>query len=226
MPNPHHVIEIDSILKSFGHYQLLTDVYLKCETKDIIAVLGRNGSGKSTLLKIMFGTMAADRKFIRYNYEKVLNKPFKQSELISYLPQDPFLPKMFKVDTIARSHLSEKNYQLFFEGDEIALQFRGDKVSNLSDGIKRYLEVKLLLLNESKFLLLDEPFKFMSPVMVEDVLTQIQKSSENKGIIITDHQYDYTMSIATKVFLLNDGALKEVPDNSDLIELGYLPKQR
>lgn len=224
MPESHYVIEMDSILKTFGHFQLLTDVYLKCETKDIIAVLGRNGSGKSTLLKILFGTASADRKFIRYNYRKVLNKPYTKSKLMSYLPQEPFLPKMFKVDDIARVHLSDKNYKLFFEEDEIAIQYRKVKVAKLSEGLQRYLEVKLLLLNDSKFLLLDEPFKFMSPVMIEKVLLQIQKSSENKGIIITDHKYDYTMSIATKVLLLNDGTLREVSDKNDLIEFGYLPE--
>jgi ABC-type multidrug transport system ATPase subunit len=36
----------------------LSDVYLKCETNDIIGLLGRNGSGKSTLLKIIFGENA------------------------------------------------------------------------------------------------------------------------------------------------------------------------
>jgi ABC-type multidrug transport system ATPase subunit len=44
-------IEVDSVQKSFDHKSILSDVYLKCETTDIIGLLGRNGSGKSTLLK-------------------------------------------------------------------------------------------------------------------------------------------------------------------------------
>lgn len=223
MLEAHYVIEMDSILKTFGYYQLLTDVYLKCETKDIIAVLGRNGSGKSTLLKILFGTIKADRKFIRFDYRKVLDKSFKCYKLISYLPQDPFLPKALSLDTIARIHLNKDAYQSFFEGDEMASQFRKTKVASLSDGVQRYFELKLLLLNDSKFLLLDEPFKFMSPILIEDALLQIQRTSEHKGIIITDHKYDYVMSVASKILLLYDGVLKEVSNKQELIELGYLP---
>jgi ABC-type multidrug transport system ATPase subunit len=58
-----HILEIDS-KKSFDHKSILSDVYLKCETNDIIGLLGRNGSGKSTLLKIIFGIETADFKFV------------------------------------------------------------------------------------------------------------------------------------------------------------------
>lgn len=60
-----HVLEVDSVQKYFEHKLVVSDVYLKCETGDIIGLLGRNGSGKSTLLKILFGIVPADYKFVR-----------------------------------------------------------------------------------------------------------------------------------------------------------------
>ena len=60
-----HLLEVDSVQKSFDTKSILSDVYLKCETTDIIGLLGRNGSGKSTLLKIIFGIEKADFKFVR-----------------------------------------------------------------------------------------------------------------------------------------------------------------
>jgi ABC-type multidrug transport system ATPase subunit len=62
------LLEIDSVIKSYDLNQVLTDIYIKCETGDILGILGRNGSGKSTLLKILFGTLAADSKFIRIDH--------------------------------------------------------------------------------------------------------------------------------------------------------------
>ena len=53
----HHLLEIDSIIKNFGTRQLLTDVYLKINTGDVIGLFGRNGTGKSVLMQIIFGTM-------------------------------------------------------------------------------------------------------------------------------------------------------------------------
>ena len=61
------ILEIDSVIKSFGYNQMLTDIYLKCRTAEIIGILGRNGTGKSTLLKIVFGTLKTDNSFIKIN---------------------------------------------------------------------------------------------------------------------------------------------------------------
>jgi ABC-type multidrug transport system ATPase subunit len=60
-----HILEVDGIQKKYGERVILSDVYLKCETSDIIGLLGRNGSGKSTLLKIIFGVLSAPNKCIR-----------------------------------------------------------------------------------------------------------------------------------------------------------------
>ena len=222
MPENHHLIEIDSVLKTFNTHQLLTDVYLKCETKDIIAIFGRNGSGKTTLLKIIFGTMNADRKFIRLDSTKVLNKPYRVSKLISYLPQDTFLPNHTSMENLVRLYLPEEKCASFFEDDEIVYQTRQRKPVELSDGIQRYLELKLLLFSDFKFLLLDEPFKMMSPLMIEEALVMIKEHSANKGIIITDHRYEYVMRVATEIFLLDNGVIRKIKDKQELIHKGYL----
>ena len=57
-------LEVDSVNKSYNDNSILSDIYLKCETNDVIGIFGRNGSGKSTLLKIIYGTLNADYKFI------------------------------------------------------------------------------------------------------------------------------------------------------------------
>ena len=70
-----HQLEIDSVIKNFGTRQLLTDVYLKINTGDIVGLFGRNGTGKSVLMQIIFGTMKADRKFIRLDEVKFFRFP-------------------------------------------------------------------------------------------------------------------------------------------------------
>ena len=50
-------LHVDSVIKSFGTRQVLTDIYVSCTKGEIIGLLGRNGSGKSTLLKIIFGSL-------------------------------------------------------------------------------------------------------------------------------------------------------------------------
>src|SRR5690606_20497228 len=97
LENPmKHILEADSIQKYFDHKLVVSDVYLKCETGDIIGLLGRNGSGKSTLLKIIFGMVAADNKFVRIDGKLKRNTAELLKE-ISYLPQENFIPKHFSV---------------------------------------------------------------------------------------------------------------------------------
>ena len=106
-------LEIDSILKSFGERTILADVYLKCCRGDIIALFGRNGTGKSTLLNIIFGTLKADRKFIRID-GKVIKGPAFRSGLLAYLPQHPSFPSHLKVSRIAELCIAPEDRKRFF----------------------------------------------------------------------------------------------------------------
>ena len=193
MPN---ILEVDSIRKSFGLNQVLTDVYLKCLPGEIIGLLGRNGTGKSTLLKIIFGTLYADNKYIRIN-DSVLDQPYKTKNLVGFLNQDNFLPKHLTVRQIA--NLCSKNLdQNDFLGDDVLSKVVDTKIRFLSGGESRYLEVKLILYLDSLFVLLDEPFNGISPLHIDLIKKMIIEKSVKKGIILTDHDYRNVLDIANK----------------------------
>jgi ABC-type lipopolysaccharide export system ATPase subunit len=215
------LLEVDSIRKSFGDKQVLTDIALKCQQGDIIGLLGRNGSGKTTLLKIVFGTLFTDYKFIRIN-EELLTQPFKSKNKIAYLPQENFLPKNITVNKVIEIYSDGFDQREFLE-DDVLSKVTESKIGNLSGGESRYLEVKLLLNLDSIFVLLDEPFNGISPIHVELVKTMILKKSSHKGIILTDHDYRNVLDVANKYYLLFDGGLKPVKTKQDLIDWGYVP---
>lgn len=215
-----HILEVDSVQKSFGNKFILSDVYLKCETGDVIGLLGRNGSGKSTLLKIIFGTENADFKFVQIDGVVKI----KTSDLfkeITYLSQDNFIPYHFTVKKAILLTLEKDKIVAFYE-DEIIEGFLDKKISHLSGGELRYLEIKLVLFNSSKFVLLDEPYNGLSPLMIEVVNKLIQENSRQKGIIITDHNYENVMAISTKLILIKEGKTHHLTKKSELIEKGYL----
>jgi lipopolysaccharide export system ATP-binding protein len=215
-------LEVDSIRKSFGAKQVLTDIALKCQPGDIIGLLGRNGSGKSTLLKIVFGTLFTDYKFIRIN-DELLTQPFKSKSKIAYLPQDNFLPKNITVNKVVDIYSDDFDHKLFLE-DEVLSRLTETKIGNLSGGESRYLEVKLILSLNSTFILLDEPFNGISPLHVDLIKTMIITKSLHKGIILTDHDYRNVLDVANKYYLLFDGGLKTVKTKQDLINWGYIPE--
>lgn len=214
------ILEVDSLAKRYSERVILSDVYLKCLTGDIVGLFGRNGTGKSTLMKIMFGMEKADNKFVRVN-DQVLISQSQLIKEISYLSQDSFLPNNLTVLEIVRLTLNNQNVDSFLN-DDILNPFLSTKVNSLSGGELRYLEVKILLNLSSKFVLLDEPFNGLSPIIVQAVSELIKSHSKSKGIILTDHDYHSVLDIANKFYLLSDGYLRSISGRSDLVRLGYL----
>ena len=214
------VLEVDSVQKQYDGKIIVSDVYLKCETTDIIGVLGRNGSGKSTLLKIIFGIVAADFKFIRVD-GVVKSKTSDLLNEISYLPQDNFIPSLFSIKKTIQLSIAKDKLQEFF-ADEMIQSMFDKKIKDLSGGELRYLEIKLILNSTSKFVLLDEPYNGLSPIMIEKINELITAMSSVKGIIITDHNYENVIKVSTKLALMKEGKMHHLKDKSELVEKGYL----
>ncbi len=219
-----NILEIDSVIKSFGNKQVLTDIYLKCETGDIVGMLGRNGSGKTTLLKILFGTLSAERKFIRIN-GRVNGSPYKTGNEISYLPQHEFLPSHLIVEKVVELSLGKESVNLL-ESDLTLKYLRREKISNLSAGELRYLEIKLILNSKAKFVLLDEPFNGVSPVLVQQIKVLIKEASKAKGIILTDHDYRNVLDIANRYCLIFDGGIKPITEKNELVRWDYVSESK
>jgi ABC-type multidrug transport system ATPase subunit len=137
-----NLLEIDSVIKTYDTKQILTDVYLKCKTGEIIGMLGRNGSGKSTLLKILFGTLSAERKFIRID-GKQYEQTYKSINEMCYLPQHSFLLNHLKIIKIVELYLGTDQIDSFMD-DPVLSVVKTHKISQLSGGELRYLEIKLL----------------------------------------------------------------------------------
>jgi ABC-type multidrug transport system ATPase subunit len=216
----NHLLEIDSIQKYFDQKVVLSDVYLKCKTGEIIGLLGRNGSGKSTLLKIIFGILSADNKFVRVD-GKVLFKTNDLLNEISYLPQEDFIPNSFSVKRAIQLSIDKDKIADFYQDDFIN-SLKDKKINHLSGGELRYLEIKLILSNSSKFVLLDEPYNGLSPIMIDKINQLIVENSNKKGIIITDHNYENVIKISSKLILMKEGKAFHLKDKNELIEKGYL----
>ena len=219
----YNTLHIDSIKKSFDNKNILQDIYLKINSGDIVGLLGRNGSGKSTLLNIIFGTLEAESKFIKIN-DTVYEKVYINKNVVNYLPQNDFLPKDLKVKSLINICF-KKSISKNIKNDEIIKKIINTKIRNISGGELRYLEIKLLLNLESKFLLLDEPFNGVSPLLIEKIKKMIKENSLNKGIILTDHDYRNVLSVANRIHFLKDGSLIEIKNKIELKKYGYIPDE-
>jgi ABC-type multidrug transport system ATPase subunit len=128
-----HILEVSGIQKKFSDKLVLSDIYLKIGTGEIVGLLGHNGSGKSTLLKIISCNLTASDKSIfidgvsRNNCSEVVNE-------ISYMCQDQFIPNHLSVLRTIELSVAKQKLNLFYE-DDFLKPFLRQKIKNLSFGI-------------------------------------------------------------------------------------------
>lgn len=127
-----------------------------------------------------------------------------------------------KKKQLVRYYLDTDVVSDFYKDDEVAQSCMDRCVSQLSGGERRYLEAKLLLLGDTKFVLLDEPFDYLSFHLADKLIELIKKHSVNKGIVISDHNYGKVLEVVNRLTLIREGELLELTDKRGLVEQGYL----
>ncbi|MEM9858137.1 MAG: ATP-binding cassette domain-containing protein [Bacteroidota bacterium] len=211
---------VDSVELSYGGRSILSNIHLKCEPGDIVGILGRNGCGKSSLLKIMFGSLKGTHQSVRYN-GNYTDQLFKIKNAVRFIPQDGLFMDYLTFADLIRIFELEKNLNRLMVLEELRSN-QYSKIGSLSGGIRKMVELLTLLYADASYVLMDEPFSYLSPVLVEKLIPHIQYQSKKKGIILTDHQYQTVWSVTNKRCVLYAGNLKEVKETSELEQYGYI----
>lgn len=205
------MLEIREIKKRYGKREILKGINLKVEEGQCVGIIGPNGSGKSTLLSIIVGAQKpSDGEVI------------SQGE-IGYVPQDNALMEELSVrDNLefwcAAYHkklydVLEKNTYAKALGIEEMLD---QKVKRLSGGMKKRVNIAIALINDPKYIILDEPCSALDIIYkneVVDYLLELKKSG--KAIIYTSHTGDEIERLCDRVCILKNGQIireEKVPD--------------
>jgi ABC-type multidrug transport system ATPase subunit len=199
-------LDIQSISISQGKRLLIENGSFSIQTGDILAIQGKNGCGKSTLLKSLFGTHKAKQLEWSMNGEK-LPAPSPKYERIALLPQDSFLPRDLTPGEIIAMMYKSHDLQKPLHSLPYVADYALKRLSELSHGAARYIEIIVIMNLWHPFILLDEPFSLLAPLHKVAVKKLIQEKSETKGIVIVDHYTDDIDEIATKKLWIENGQL-------------------
>jgi len=219
---PEHMkksIKIDSVFLSFKDHKVLRGANIELKKGFATGLLGRNGSGKSCFLKIITGQLKAQSKHISYGDKRLINL-YKEKGLINYLPQHEFHPKSINLIGLLDYYSIEE--EGFFERYELLAKNKSDNFRRLSGGQRRLVEVLLILESKSKFSILDEPFTHVMPIYNKMISERITELKFEKGILVTDHQYENVLNISDELFLMREGRLIRIEAKEDLKFYGYL----
>ncbi len=193
-----HILEADGIQLNFGLRNILSDVYLKCETGKITGLLGRNGQGKTCLMNVILGTLKSSINSIRVD-GSIMKKINTRPDVLLYLPQFNFIPKALSVKKVLDDfELNHTAFEQRFPEFKSRLDLN---VNQLSGGQWRTLELYIVVKTPSLFVMLDEPFTHLNPIQIENIKDFLLEEKANKGMLITDHMYNHLLDVSDTVYL-------------------------
>jgi len=215
------IFEIDNVELYFKNKRILNGIYLKAETGQVTAVLGRNGCGKSSLLNIVFGNLKPKYMLIRLD-NKPLLKPLYATGFAKYLPQYNFIPTGMTLSRVFK--LFDLDWTLFIENFEVFSIYESAKFKVLSGGERRLVETYIILKTASQIVILDEPFSHLSPLHIERIKILITEEKKHKAIIISDHMYQHIIDASDTIYLLKNGTTKKIKNLIELETYNYLKR--
>ena len=197
------VLQLRGLTKSFGERTLFSDIYLRVEPGERIALLGENGTGKTTLLNMIVGSERPDSGSIRLG----------PSVVTAYLPQIIRFahPERSLLDTMlyekkgmtaqsARNRLAQ--YQ--FQGEDV---FKS--VSSLSGGELSRLRLCMLMDEQTSFLILDEPTNHLDIAAREWVEEAVE--AFDGTLLFVSHDRYFINRFATRIWELSGGTVTDYP---------------
>ncbi|MDH4211801.1 MAG: LPS export ABC transporter ATP-binding protein [candidate division WOR-3 bacterium] len=203
------------LTKVFGRRVVVDSVSLEINQGEVVGLLGPNGAGKTTTFNMIVGLLKPKRGDIILDETVITDLPMYQRARmgISFLCQEPSvfrklkvvdnLLAVFEIVGVKGSAAKEKADLLLKEFN--LEHVREQKAYTLSGGERRRVEIARSLINNPKFLLLDEPFTGIDPIARAELQEVILKLRQNGiGVLISDHNVRETLEITDRAYLIYD----------------------
>jgi branched-chain amino acid transport system ATP-binding protein len=218
-------LDIQHLFKKFGGLPAIRDVTMRVEVGERRLILGPNGAGKTTLFNHIAGDIAPTSGSIRLFGRDITGMPASRRAHLG-VARTYQIVTLFQKDTLehnvmlAQLGLSRRRFDMFRpltsmpqmreKARQALAQVALDhvarrKVSDLSYGEKRRLEIALALVQEPKLLLLDEPMAGLSTEERTTIRNLIAAISRSTTLVMIEHDMDSALSLVDKVTLLHFG---------------------
>jgi lipopolysaccharide export system ATP-binding protein len=228
-----HILKAVNLQKKIKDLEIVKGMSLEVSSGEVVGLLGPNGAGKTTTFYMICGLVEATGGEVFFDGENISNKPLHERALkgIGYLPQEASIFKDLSVEdnlmVAAQVGIKGKEAQearILELLDMFNIEpIRYRKGISLSGGERRRVEIARALVNEPKFLLLDEPFAGVDPIAVMDIQNVIkQLVSYDIGVLITDHNVRETLAVCDRAYVIKAGELlasgtsEEIGQNADV----------
>ncbi len=208
----------NELVKYYRKRAVVNGVSIEVNTGEVVGLLGPNGAGKTTTFYMLIGFIRPDNGQVHLEKSNISTLPMykRAAKGIGYLAQEASVFRKMTVEDNIMSILqfqkmSRKQQKIRLEEllEELDIaHLRKSRAYTLSGGERRRVEITRALVNNPKFILLDEPFAGIDPIAVEDIQKNISRLVEKGlGVLITDHNVRETLSICSRAYIMYDGKI-------------------
>ena len=201
------MIELKNVTKKFGSTVAVNNLTLNIE-KGIYGLVGQNGAGKSTLFRLISGVFDRDNGEISLDGYDADSQEGKG--LVFFLSDDPYVEKHANMKDMIEFYsnfyeIDGKKFLSLIKLFELPLN---GVLSKFSKGMKRQTFISLALSIKTKYLLLDEAFDGLDPIVLETIKDELLKSKEEgKVIVISSHNISTLEKLVDTFILISKGKL-------------------
>jgi urea transport system ATP-binding protein len=229
------VLWVDAVTVTFDGFVALDDLSLTLEERELRCIIGPNGAGKTTLMDVMTGKTRPDRGRVQ-----LVASATELTALSEYEIARLGIGRKFQRPTVFQGHTVFENLELASQGQRgvwrnlfgrlaaaararieeilglIGLHDERDRRAGLlAHGQKQWLEIGMLLVQEPRVLLLDEPVAGMTQQETERTAELVTSLARDRTVVVVEHDMEFVRHIARRVTVLHEGkTLAEGPMES------------
>ena len=214
------MIKIQNVTKRFERDVVLNNVDMTIRKGSIYGLLGSNGAGKTTLLKIMAGIIQQDNGDMLIEDQKVYENITLKERMV-FIPDALYFFSQYTVKQMAsfyRNFYSSWNESRFQQMKQLLDLDVNGKIHRFSKGMQRQVAFWLALCAMPDYLILDEPFDGLDPVIRKKIKTwMIQDVADREmTVVISSHNLREVEDICDAIGILHRGKLMLEKDLDDL----------
>ncbi|MSU91538.1 urea ABC transporter ATP-binding protein UrtD [Rhodobacteraceae bacterium 2CG4] len=239
------LLEVSGISVAFDGFKAINNLSFSIGPAELRAIIGPNGAGKTTFMDIVTGKTRPDSGHVTWGERNVSLLRMSESRIAREGIGRKFQrPTVFEDQSVLdnlvmalrndRGPFSVLRYRRS-DGDlgrvrELATEIGlADQLNTragiLSHGQKQWLEIGMLLAQEPRLLLVDEPAAGMTKAERDRTVDLLRRAAETRAVIVVEHDMDFVRKLGCKVTVLHEGSvlaegsLDHVTKNQDVIDV-------
>ena len=238
------LLYLDGVSVSFDGFLALDELSFTVDPGEMRAIIGPNGAGKTTMMDVVTGKTRPQKGDVLFDgihrlteldesdiAELGIGRKFQKPTVFDSHTVEDNLRLALKADRRARAALmwresvdEETRIDRLFETIRLGA-LRSRLAGSLSHGQKQWLEIGMLLAQEPKLLLVDEPVAGMTDAETHQTAELLREINRQRTVVVVEHDMAFVRELGVKVTVLHEGtviaegSIDQVSDNERVIEV-------